>query len=253
LGDLRLVGTSQKKIGSRTETPDKTKASPPAKDFSKDVAPKEKVDSKKEWSEPEVPLFPWPPPKASAYSVLPDELFRQIPDSPLQMRTVDKRIRNALDANGYSERSYYAVQGGFAMVTRLEQFGDDAKSISPPDRWATEIAPLREFSIKAYIEALFTAKPGRYRIIVFIVTPVPFSQKATRVGREEAIGWLNAGLNRLPDSIAEQPYPADAVCTAMIYEFYQPARGNKAEIVIPGRYSAVEHMERSKLLASLRP
>jgi hypothetical protein len=196
--------------------------------------------------------FPWPPPEASARMVVPDSLLRKAPTIPSRVGQVEQLIREALDTNGYSERSYFAVPNGFAMITRMEQYDDDGKSMNPPERWAVEVSPFRKFSLSAYIEALFTASPGRYRIIAFIVTPTAFSESSVRVSREHAMNWLIEGLNKLPDSMIDQDYSSKHTCTALVYEFFQPTRGAKAYLTIPGQYTAMEHLTKSRLWASIQ-
>ena len=87
------------------------------------------------------------------------------------------------------------------MVTRLEQYEEDGTSKVPPDRWSVDVLPLRTFSLSDYIRALFQANPGYYRIIIFVVTPVPFVESSATVSRDEAMEWLRTGLNKLPASL----------------------------------------------------
>ncbi|QDV16945.1 hypothetical protein Pan153_15790 [Gimesia panareensis] len=196
--------------------------------------------------------FPWPPPKASAQYVIPETYFQDGSGKQVLVKDVDQKICDALTDQGYSERSYFAVPGGFALVTRLEQFDKDGKSKTPPDRWVTDMAPMREFSLGDYIRALFTASPGYYRVIVFIVTPVLFDQTDQKVEREEAMAWLRSGLNSLPDDVGAQEYSESHECTALIYEFKQPAKGTEAEINLPGQLSGLEHLTKAGLLEGIK-
>ena len=191
-----------------------------------------------------IPQFPWPPPEASARLVVPDRFFRQGPR--LFVRDVEEAIRSALEANGYVERSYFAVPDGFALVTRLESFYDDGSSKEGPERWVTDVGPLRSFSLRAYLRALFLASAGHYRVIVFIVTPMPFSESEAKVSVDETTAWLNSGLNILPVSIGEREYSPNHVCTAMIYEFTQ-SEAHEATENIPGRISGDQHLLKSKI------
>ncbi|QDU09437.1 hypothetical protein [Gimesia aquarii] len=196
--------------------------------------------------------FPWPPPKASAQSLIPSSYFENESGNTLFVKDIDQKICDALTAQGYSERSYFAVPGGFALVTRLEQFDENGKSKAPPDRWVTDIRPMRGFSLGEYIRTLFTASPGYYRIIVFIVTPVLFDQTNQEVNRDEAMAWLRSGLNNLPDDVGAQEYSQSHVCTALIYEFKQPEKGTDAELSVPGRLSGMEHLTNAGLFEELK-
>jgi len=197
--------------------------------------------------------FPWPPPRSSAMKVIPDNFFRNVREVDIQLADVDTRINNALDASGYVERSYYAVPGGFALVTRLEKINSDGTPKLGADRWASEVGPLRlyPFDVDAYIKALFTSNPGFFRIIVFIVTPHPFTQTDEIVNRQDAISWLHRGSNKLPYELGIQPYTYQYSCTVLIYEFEKIAGKQAASTVLPGKLSGKTHLEKSKLWLGL--
>ncbi len=196
----------------------------------------------------EIPEFPWPPPKASATDVIPPEFFRKPSGGETFLRDVERKIHGALESCKYFDKSYYAVPDGFAMVTRLEQINSDGTSKKPPDRWMPEVQPLGlKFSLRDYLTRLFTASEGHFRIIVFVVTPHPFSQANVTISRDDAIGWLRGGgLNVLPDSIGGLRYTEKYSCTALIYEFVKipdKEAEMKFEECLPGRV----HLEKSKI------
>jgi hypothetical protein len=194
------------------------------------------------------PNFPWPPLKASARVDIPSRVLRKKGGDKAVLAHVDSRITAALERCGYGERSYYAVPGGFALVTRLEQFTfPDGTSKEPPDRWAIEVNRPTKFSLTAILRALFTADPGFYRIIVFLVTPHSYIRTDISVNRKEAMHWLDSGMNKLPNSIAEQIYTKAHTCSALIYEFEQPGWRQEAKLALPGRLSGVGHIKGSKI------
>lgn len=197
-------------------------------------------------AEEPIPQFPWPPPRASATASL---ACGKIAHGPGQHRLedIDTGLSEALDANGYTEKSYFSVPAGFAMVTRLEQTEKDGTAKALPARWAVDVGPLEEFSLSAYLRALFTANPGFYRLIVFVVTSKPFSQTKTGVEREEAMTWLSEGANRLPSSIGDLPLTNRHSCSALIYEFEQPEPRKPAALKQPGRLTGRIHLEKARL------
>jgi len=197
------------------------------------------------------PEFPWPPPRASAGVVLPAGFLRRPVDTVLRWGDVDHTLISALDSCGYFDRSYYAVPDGFAIVTRLEQMEADGTSKTPPDRWALEYRPLATFSLSSYLRALFTANPGFYRIIVFVVTSQSFSESPTGVSREEAMEWLQSGLDRLPAELAGREFTDQYACTALIYQFEQPGSGEGARLDVPSDLPGRIHLERAKLWEAL--
>jgi hypothetical protein len=165
---------------------------------------------------------------------------------------VDAALVCALGKAGYYDASYYSVPGGFALVTRLEQINSDGTPKPPPARWEIESKPLAEFSLANYIHALFTARSGFYRLVVFIVTPHPFAQSPIVVDRDEALSWLRLGGNVLPSELAMRSYNDKFSCTALIYEFKKTDVMPKAALLLPGRLPARSHIEKSGIGAALR-
>jgi len=196
---------------------------------------------------PSIPEFQWPPPRASATAEIPRRFFSSETDELLKLSDVKGALQAAFESCGYFEKSYYAVPWGFAMVTRLEQINRDGTSKEPPDRWAVEVQPLRKFSLKEYLTALFFANPGYYRIIVFIVSPHPFSQTDVKVSNIEAMAWHSAGLNELPDGIGALEYSEKYKCTALIYEFEQPNPGEPGKLKDPSNLQGRTHLEKANL------
>lgn len=195
----------------------------------------------------EYPEFPWPPPKSSAVMIIPNELLMKPIDHPINLFEVENGLSTALGSCGYDEKTYYAVPRGFAIVTRIEKIDPDGMPKESQERWSIEIKPLRTFSLSAYARALFTANPGYYRVIVFIVTPLPFNQTDEYISRREAVEWLRAGMNSLPASIGELGYTSDYKCTVLIYEFEQLESEKDAILKIPGRLSAKTHLEKAHI------
>jgi hypothetical protein len=201
----------------------------------------------------EMPEFPWPPPRASGSVIIPSSFFRRAAgDRIIRLGDVDRQLTEALNVNGYFERSYYHVPAGFALATRLEQFEDDGRPSEPPNRWAKERSHHVRWSLSDYIRLLFTAEPGHYRIIVFIVTHKPFSESETGVDRDEAMSWVRSGWKVLPETVTVIPFKDPYYCTAFIYEFLQKAPGNEARLDVPGLLSADEHLVQAKIWSALQ-
>jgi hypothetical protein len=197
-----------------------------------------------------VPEFPWPPPKASASATISRELLLGDKEHP-KLGDAVAALDLAFQKTGYGERSYYSVPDGFAMASRIEQINQDGTAKGPADRWSLEVPPMRKFSFSAYLTALFRARPGYYRVIVFVVTSKPFSQSNAKVTSEEAELWISSGLNTLPEDIASRDYTSAHRCTALIYEFKRTGTQH-AEFVDPSGITGQIHLEKSGLLAALK-
>ncbi len=190
----------------------------------------------------EAPFFPWPPPRASATARIPRNLL-EAERGPTRLRDVDRRITEVLEQNGYYESSYYAVPAGFALVTKMEQIESDGTPKQGLQRWIMTPQTLVNFSLTAYLTALFRAAPGYYRVIVFIVTPHAFAQSEVEVRPEEANEWLSGGLNRLPASIGNLDFSReDYACAALIYEFERASEAEEPRIRRPGLIPGRTHL-----------
>ena len=187
-----------------------------------------------------IPLFPWPPPAPSAMTRLRVETLH-----PSSLGFVADYLENELTVRGYDQQAWFGVPDGFALVTRLEQTDERGRPLTGLARWSADAIRLREFSITAILESLFSQPKGYFRVLVFIVTPAPMTQDKPVV-REEAIRWLTAGADRIPSDIRSLPYDSAHHCSALIYEF--DIQNRKPSFNHPGRLSAMNHLAATRLL-----
>jgi hypothetical protein len=127
-------------------------------------------------------------------------------------------LRHALNEQGYYELSFYSVPDGFALATRLERIEDDGRSARESGRWTTSTAPVK-FELADILERLSGVPPGRFRVILFVVTSEAFTLDPRTVTSEEALAWVSAGANKLPKPYYGIPVSEGSDCTALIYEF----------------------------------
>lgn len=198
-----------------------------------------------------IPQFPWPPPKASAFVKIPNELVSGTGDKRF-LRDVASHLERAFDAAGYAEWSYHSVPNGFALVSRIEQIRADGTPREEAARWSVSAVRPKIVSLSDYVEALFKAPRGRYRLIVFIVTDLPVTQTRNEPTRAEATEWLNSGALSLPPSIGGRPYSGDCYTTALIYEFERGAGDEGAGLKIPSDLQGKTHLERAGIWSKLR-
>jgi hypothetical protein len=196
--------------------------------------------------------FPWPPPHASATYNIPMRWLRR-PGRPVQtLGQISDLLETALADSGYSERGFYRIDDGFAIVTRLEQTNDEGQHLRGANRWVMDHVPTDGFVLSEYIASLFRRKPGHFRVIVFGVTAHPFSQTSDDVARDDVVGWPGKGLSSLPPDLAALPAGKDVRITALVYEFELRDVAGPATFSFPGRLNGEMHMKNSGLLASLR-
>jgi ankyrin repeat protein len=197
-----------------------------------------------------IPLFPWPPPKSSAFTTIPRALLVK-GKSKLKMEYVAERLASAFFQAGYGEISWYAVPGGFALASRMEQFNPDGVPTAEPQRWVPRIKPHPLLCLKDLLKALFTAQEGHYRIIAFIVTPYSFTESGKKVTPEEAMNWVHSGSHHLPDEISKLHFSDKHYCEALIYEFEQVTRNHEAVFKDPSDLQGKTHLRKAKIWSAL--
>jgi pilus assembly protein CpaB len=188
------------------------------------------------------PAFPWPPPRPSALVVL--------PGPPIKKGTffsdADEILTRALESAGYVRRSYFSVPDGFAVATQLEQIDPSGNPMPGRLRWISDVNLQGAFTLRQYLQRLFYAPIGHYRVIVFIVTPRAFSEQQIEITSSLATGWLDTGTNTLPSIVGRSLFLDDGACTALVYEFEQEG-DKKPHERIPSLITARTHLERARL------
>jgi len=200
-------------------------------------------------SQEAMPPFPFPPLEASAQHVLSKEYFKE----GGSLANVNQKLLKAMNLCGYLEKSYYSIPKGFAIVTRIEKIKKDVSSYPPPERWDVEQPKNQEkpFGLWDYLASLFTAKKGTYRIIVFLITPIPFNQSEEKMSMRAAKRYLKGGENKLSEDVGNELWTKYYDCTALIYEFVKPEY-EKGKFVRISKYQGLTHLERSNLLYHLK-
>lgn len=199
-----------------------------------------------------IPWLPWPPPFPSGMTEIADSALRARIQQ-LTLGDVDEWLRSALTSAGYSEVTYYRVPSGFALVTRLERYGDDGTLLSSPDRWSLSVHPLENrsrFDVGAILRSLLRAPVGHFRSLVFIVSSESFYTKAS-VTFDEVVQWQSDGANRLPRAIAESPYNQNHRITSLVYEFTRTDVAVDPAVRVPGTLPAMTHLQSSGILNAL--
>lgn len=196
----------------------------------------------------DVPEFAWPPPEPTSSVSLNRDLLA---NGNAKLGDVADHMVSALAEVGYSEKSFYAVPGGFALVTRLEQIELDGTPLPEPGRWSQAPPPSKIFSLGAFFGSLFNAPVGNYRVIAFIVTDQPFVTDG-EVSAEEMEGFLAGGLSWLPEVIRARDFTAGHVGTALIYQFRKVGLYGEPVLHPDGAPTAQAQLDRTGIFSSLR-
>jgi hypothetical protein len=194
------------------------------------------------------PRFPFPIPKASAEADL-DPYFGKCKT----LADADKKLRTALNATGYYTRRYLYVPGGFALVTRMEQFNKDGSCKNETQRWSEQIVRCEGFDPLCYLNALVTTNPAYFRVLVFVVTPQVLSNSSKPPGRDTATAWLDQGCNKLPSVIGDWPFQVGKTnVTALVYEFKVREGDRKAIQSTPSSLQGLTHLKKARIVEYLR-
>jgi len=198
-----------------------------------------------------MPHFPWPPPKASAFTKIPRNMLVK-PGESKTLKQVTDALEQALSQAGYSEVSYYWVPNGFAIVSRLEQINKDGSPCKGNKRWAVNYKNPEVFSLASYLKALFSAQPGYFRVISFILTSESFAQSQAEMSKGDATALVNNGDKNVQKQLGAFPFGENYYCTALIYEFEQKTANSKVFFSDPSQVAGKDHLEKSKIWEGLQ-
>ena len=191
----------------------------------------------------------WPPPTPSEMMDLPRERIIEGPDRQPSLIEIGTRLAKALDSAGYSEFSFYRAPDGFAVVARMEQIEPDGTPSSSGVRFLPPDA-AEPFSLSGYIQQLFVAPEGFYRVIAFVVTDVPIVVRGPAPQATTAEAWAQKGADKLPQSYAMLNYSENYQVSILIYEFRKLGKSTVSTLV-PGRLDVPTHLKKSGLYAFL--
>ncbi|MDM7860409.1 hypothetical protein QTP81_07360 [Alteromonas sp. ASW11-36] len=202
------------------------------------------------------PRFQWPPPRPSAYTLIPiSEL--SLENETKTLGGLDKTLRILLERGQYFDIGYYSIPqqpDGFVMVTRLEKISEDGEPFPPSERWAVRVNEGRQFSIADYLSSLFKAENGYYRVIVFIISAHDFpgwSNDATIA--EQAELWISQGNPAIDNRAANTALTDNHKVYALIYEFEkgcencERTEGTNISQLIPGRLQSRQHLLKARI------
>jgi HEAT repeat protein len=194
-----------------------------------------------------LPALSWPPPRFSAWQVLPKEMIG--PDN-LDLKAVHDRLSSALTKAGFEDQGLFEVPGGFAIVTKVERIYEDGSSWAESERWSAGKIPLRSLSLAEYLRLLFLEKPGHFRLFAFVVTTEQNMQGSTKLLPEpEARELLMKGGRILPERIQRLSFRGH-YCHTLIYHFEKKI-GEGAAVRYPSPLSPRIHLTKAGILTYL--
>jgi len=188
----------------------------------------------------ELPQFPWPPPKASAFDKIPTKLLNK-EHGRTYLKDVAQRIETALNKLGYHELKWFAVKDGFVIMTRLEQFHFNGASLSGQSRWSTEISG-------GFWDFLLKPKKGHFRQFIFVVTTHIINEIPKNIDYSELKTWFGEGIQSgIPSIIGDIPFAKTHKCIVFIYEFEKYPEDSRMFFKSTSNLQGRTHLKKSKL------
>jgi hypothetical protein len=195
-------------------------------------------------SEPVLPALPQLP-EPSTHLFLERSRFA----SAQTLGDIDDILKRGVNGAGYTERSYYATPGGFALVVRLERMEPDARPAPQAQRFVPLGAPSPNDPFSIFSRLLF-APVGYYRQIVFTVTDDQIEFEGDRMTGPEAEALLNQGAELLPRSLRGRAFSPGHRVRALVYEFEKSETAGARYLSQP-RHTAAVHLTRAGVMSRL--
>jgi hypothetical protein len=153
---------------------------------------------------------------------------------------VGDHIAAVFRETGYSDYGFYRVDGGFAIVARLEKI----KADGTPDPNGRHYDPTdsQPFGFAGFIAQLIYGPEGFYRVIVLIVSDQPVIAEGGPPTVASAEAWFVRAADRLPPEYAALPFTSEHAVTAIIYEFEKGGSPDKSAVVPTRRLSSEQHL-----------
>lgn len=196
------------------------------------------------------PAFPFPPPKASTFEVIPKTFLEKSNEKVSIDFLISNKLLPALKDAGYEYSFYLIKDSGIAIVTRLEKINSDGTPEANGDRYLTG-TQSQHFGMLDYIKSLFIAKPGYYRVIVFMISPYFIVQSNSEITKAQADSLFTAGADRPLERIISYEFSDRYECTALIYQFVKPNEEDPAKELQPSQLTCQTHLEKAGIWMNL--
>jgi hypothetical protein len=126
----------------------------------------------------------------------------------------------------------------------------DGTSKGNGERYLTE-TQSEHFRIFDYLKSLLVAKPGYYRVIVFMISPYTIVQSNNQITKAQADSLFTAGADRPLARLLSYEFSANYGCSALIYQFVKPNEEDPAEELQPSPLTCRSHLEKAGIWANI--
>jgi hypothetical protein len=181
-----------------------------------------------------------PPPEFTSRWTLPDGVVVQ--GRRGNLGEAFDRARKALRRGGFEHWSVYSfADDGFAIVARMEKIQPDGTPATI--RFGVRRPPYRAqgFSTDDFIQVLFNAAPGRYRVLVLLVSKHPLDARGIRAAPLEDVDMSDLAAGKLPDELREKD--VEGRCEVLVYELERPTEQSRpAQLMVSSDLTAKDHL-----------
>ncbi len=186
-----------------------------------------------------VPINSFPFPPIVGYTQFPIKF--DLLKHPKKLSQTADILEHALHANGYDELSYFNIERGFALLTRIEMINSDGTSIYNSERFSINEKASMD------LKDMISPRAGVFRLFGFIVTDVSFQPQLGETDFKKLNALTRLGYNVLPN---DGPTNDNYTCTVVVYEFAAD-KPNVPLKLRDARLNAKVHLEKSKILSLL--
>lgn len=187
-----------------------------------------------------LPPYPqWPPEESSSRF----EIDRLIgPRGDLSLYETGELLREALSQAGYQQHTFYAVPGGYILVTETERTDEQGHGVTGIGRY--QMPGEDRTGLLVSVRDLFLERPeSYYRYLAIVVSDQPFCAVGEELTLEEASTRVRRGLSSLTDATRDIAFSDRYRVNLLIYEFANDGIGYDLAMVAPGRIPPLTHLE----------
>ena len=189
----------------------------------------------------------WPPEEASSRVSL-DRFIGE--RGGLSLYDTGVRLRDALNEAGYQQHAFYAVPGGYIIVTETERTDPSGQGLSGVARY--QMPGEDRTGLLISIRDLFLERPRTYyRYLAIVVSDSPFCVDRAALTIEQAQQRVLGGFTDLGDDARNVAFDDRYRVTALIYEFANDGIGYDLAMIAPGRIPPQDHLELTGLARAL--
>jgi hypothetical protein len=193
--------------------------------------------------------FEWPPPRYTTFHRVPDRVLLR---ESSKLGRVFELIGIRLSRAGLEGSTFGVGEDGFAVVTSIRCIDEQGRNtrVQGPACLDPNKGLRQGFSFGDYLNALFGASPGHYRMFVVVVTPRPLAPKRDTESWGRAVDSWTYGHTHLPGAIANRDAPDGTAVLILVYEFERASVSDRsARLVLSSSISAREHIVHSGLFS----